>query len=307
MRPEVWGPFQKKFNIPRVVEFYGSTEGNANLCNNSGVIGAIGLVPSILEVIYPLCLAACDPDTGELVRDPKTGLAVLAKTGEPGQLLGYINDKDPTRRFDGYTDKAATAKKIVQDVKRKGDNYFLTGDLLKKDWFGFYYWVDRIGDTYRWKGENVSTAEVAAAFTVDESSSGPGLRFVEGANVYGVLVPGQDGRAGMARLDLRPGAAGTDVEMDKLYAEVAAQLPSYARPVFLRVPKKADAAEEGEAMTGTFKHKKGPLRDQGFDPKLCGGGNGNGDKVFFRDDEKKTYVEVGAELYQQICAGKVRL
>lgn len=260
-------------------------------------------MPSILEVIYPLCLAKCDPDTGELVRDPKTGLAVLAANGEPGQLLGYINDKDPTRRFDGYTDKAATAKKVVKDVKAKGDSFFATGDLLKKDWFGFYYWVDRIGDTYRWKGENVSTAEVAAAFTGSEEDSSEGLKGIEGANVYGVEVPGQEGRAGMARLDLRPGTAGKDINLPKLYAEVGAQLPSYARPLFLRVPKSTAAVEEGEAMTGTFKHKKGPLRDQGFDPKKCGAD----DFLYFRDDEKKTFVELDGKLYEDICKGKVRL
>jgi len=233
------------------------------------VPGAIGVVPSALKFIYPVCLAKCDSETGELERG-SDGLAIMAKPGESGQLLGLIKDDDPARRFDGYTDKKATGKKIVVDVKKRGDKvsggersvgseevhrrtsivwddktdprphysslrslqWFASGDLLRSDWFGFYFWVDRIGDTFRWKGENVSTAEVAAAFSGFDSSctnSDSPLTLIEDANVYGVEVPNQDGKAGMARLTLRPGVGWKDMDMEVLWGELSKQLPPYAR------------------------------------------------------------------------------
>ena len=264
MRPEIWETFRRRFGSPRIIEFYGSTEGNANLCNNTGVPGAIGVVPSLLSFVYPVCLAKCDSTTGELERD-KEGLVIMATRGEPGQLLGLINDGDPARRFDGYTDKKATANKVVCDVKRRGDKWFASGDLLRADWFGFYYWVDRIGDTFRWKGENVSTAEVAAAFVgFDEASSNSALAQIEDANVYGVEVPNHDGRAGMAKLTLKPQACWKDLDYQVLWGELAQQLPAYSRPLFIRVPLEASpSSENSDLMTGTFKHKKGPLRDEG--------------------------------------------
>ncbi|GMI47372.1 hypothetical protein TrCOL_g11238 [Triparma columacea] len=303
MRPEVWVPFQKQFGIGRVVEFYGSTEGNANLCNNTGVPGAIGVVPSALKFIYPVCLAKCDSETGELTRD-SNGMAIMAKPGEPGQLLGLIKDDDPARRFDGYTDKKATGKKIVCDVKKNGDKWFASGDLLRSDWFGFFFWVDRIGDTFRWKGENVSTAEVAAAFSGFDSStsSKSPLKFVEDANVYGVELPNQDGRAGMARLTLRPGASWKDLDFDVLWGELAAQLPPYARPLFLRIP--ATAATGGdELMTGTFKHKKVGLREEGFDIDKVG----REEVVLLRDDKKKSFVVIDRDVCSKLKKGEIRV
>lgn len=135
LRPDVWKKFQNRFDIDRVIEFYGSTEGNANLVNNCGKTGAIGVVPRALSFIYPVCLVKCDRETGEIVRNER-GLAVMARVGEPGQLLGLINDKDPSRRFDGYTNREETGKKITGNVKRVGDKWFLSGDLLRSDWFG---------------------------------------------------------------------------------------------------------------------------------------------------------------------------
>ena len=312
MRPEVWVPFQKKFCVDRIIEFYGATEGNANLVNNSGVPGAIGVIPTILSFIYPICLASCDPETGDLSRDPVTGLAKMAQPGEPGHLLGLIKDSDPSRRFDGYTDKKATKEKILEDVKAKGDKWFASGDLLRRDSFGFYYWVDRIGDTYRWKGENVSTSEVSGAFTSPDDGDSD-LDLIEDANVFGVEIPDQEGRAGMARLSLRQGVDYKTLNLSAIYATLAKQLPPYAQPLFLRIPKAPApviAGEVNDNMTGTFKQKKGGLREQGFDIGLIAKGVREGeeeDVLFFRSDKEKTFVELTRALEREIRGGKIRL
>mmetsp|Transcript_16179 Transcript_16179/g.32256 ORF Transcript_16179/g.32256 Transcript_16179/m.32256 type:complete len:656 (+) Transcript_16179:22-1989(+) len=299
MRPEVWRRFQDRFKIPKIVEFYGSTEGNATLCNNCNVPGAIGVIPWFAKFLYPVRLALCDPDEGTLLRGPD-GLAMLSPPDTPGHLLGLIKDNDPTRRFDGYTDAAATKKKIATNVLRKGDKWFASGDLLRSDSFGFLYWVDRIGDTFRWKGENVSTAEVAAAFISDSGTRSA----IDDANVYGVTVPGQDGRAGMARLTLKVGLGPSALNLKELYGELAAELPVYARPLFLRVPREsAGELKEGEEMTGTFKHKKGPLRDAGYDLEKVG----DADAVYFRDDSKKEYVVITPGLQKELDNCKKRV
>ncbi|GMH56346.1 hypothetical protein TL16_g02113 [Triparma laevis f. inornata] len=298
MRPEVWSVFQKRFNIPNVIEFYGSTEGNATLVNNTNVVGAIGVIPWFAKFLYPVRLVKCDNSDGVLMRG-EDGLAVISEPDEPGHLLGLIKDNDPTRRFDGYTDKAATEKKIVKDVLTKGDKWFASGDLLRSDGFGFLFWVDRIGDTFRWKGENVSTAEVAAAFI----SEGGEREKIDDVNVYGVEIEGKDGRAGMGRVALKAGVKPGSLDFGELYKELAGELPGYAMPVFLRIPLKVAVAEEGEAMTGTFKHKKGPLRDQGFSLEAVGGE----EALYFRDDGLKVFVKMDLEMERGIREGKIRV
>lgn len=151
MRPDVWEDFQYRFGISNIVEFYGSTEGNTNMVNNCGKVGAVGVVPFFVQKLYPIRLVKCDALTGEILRDPVTNLAILTKPNEPGQLLGLISQDatDPSRMFDGYTDTSATSKKVVRGIMNDNDLWFASGDLLKRDWFGFYYWVDRIGDTFR--------------------------------------------------------------------------------------------------------------------------------------------------------------
>ena len=219
--------------------------------------------------------------------------------------LGLIKANDPSRRFDGYTDKKATKSKILYDVVTKGDQWFATGDLLRKDWFGFYFWVDRIGDTFRWKGENVSTAEVGAAFTCLSAEDTSPLSLIADANVYGVEVPKQDGRAGMARLELVPGKSYKDLNMTELYESLAKQLPSYARPLFLRIPKTVSSIEEGEELTATFKHKKGNLRDEGFNVHVIT--DEKEEILFFRDDKEKKFVLLDVKLYGDIVNGNIRI
>jgi len=187
--------------------------------------------------------------------------------------------------FEGYTDKTSTKKKIARSILRDGDEWFTSGDLLRKDRWGFFYWVDRVGDTFRWKGENVSTAEVQEAF--------PGWD----VNVYGVEVPGYEGRAGMARI------VGRDLWDEngfyKIYKMLEQQLPRYAIPLFLRTGSEVKGED---VMTSTFKHKKNELVKEGFDPSCCWG-----ETVYWRDDSKRTFVRMTKQDYDHICAGKIRV
>jgi len=254
LRPEVWDEFQDKFNIPAVAEFYGATEGNGallNYCRKSDVAsrGAIGKSGLFFDKVLNFKIVKFDVDTETPVRQPN-GFCIEAAPNEAGELICPIDNNHPTKRFVGYTDPKATEKKVLRDVFRKGDAWFRSGDLLSKDSSGLWFFVDRIGDTFRWKGENVSTMEVSQIL-----SSFPG---VEEANVYGVQVPGElDGRACMAALN-----GGEELQtrekLDELQALCEKELPSYARPIFLRFLPSME-------ITSTFKHQKVQLREEGID------------------------------------------
>ncbi len=249
LRPDVWTDFQSRFGIPRILEFYGSTEGNVSVFNFDGKPGAIGRVPGFLRKHINFRLVRFDMDTEEPVRGPE-GLCQLARAGEVGEALGQIGD-DTRHAFSGYADRAASEKKILRDVFVRGDRWFRTGDLMKQDSEGYVYIIDRIGDTFRWKGENVSTAEVEQRL-----ADAPGVREVV---AYGVPVPGQDGKAGMVALVIDGRFA------PKPFADwVDRELPSYARPVFVRQIKAAET-------TGTFKYRKVDLVADGFDPARVDG------------------------------------
>lgn len=305
MRPEIWEEFQKRFGIAETVEFYASTEGNANMINNCGKVGCLGVIPNFVLPLYPICLVKCDPLTGDILRDPKTKLAMKCKANEPGQLLGLIRKNinsgkvtDPSRMFEGYTDAKASKKKVVNHVMNHNDEWFATGDLLQKDWFGFYFWVDRIGDTFRWKGENVSTCEVSAAFLSEKDEGGSISDVIFDTNVYGVEIPGYPGRAGMARITLAEGKVIDDLDFEKLYSLLEGQLAPYARPVFLRFAKPQD----GGHSTSTFKHIKASLRNQGFEPANC-----EGEAIYMRDDASKSFRIFTKSLHDDVCNSKVRL
>ena len=249
LRPDVWEDFQKRFAVPEILEFYGSTEGNVSLFNFDGKPGAIGRAPNFIKKQINFRLVRFDIDTELPVRGPD-GLCQLAKAGEVGEAIGMIGD-DTRHAFSGYADRADSEKKILRDVFARGDRWFRTGDLMKQDSEGYVYFIDRIGDTYRWKGENVSTAEVEQRL-----ADAPGVREVV---AYGVPIPGQEGKAGMVALvvDGRFSA--------KPFAEwVDQELPSYARPAFVRVIKAAET-------TGTFKYRKIDLVADGFDPDKVDG------------------------------------
>ena len=279
LRPDIWQKFIDRFGI-KMGEFYGSTEGNANLFNNTYKVGAIGYLPKLLRLLYPVKIIKFNQETEELVRNNK-GLCMLTNTNEPGEGIGLINEKDATRRFDGYTNETATNKKIATGVLKKDDKWFRTGDLLKMDKDGYVYFVDRIGDTFRWKGENVSTTEVAEIM-----SSTSGLQDI---NVYGVIVGNQDGRAGMAAIQTNE-----NFDFKELYNNITKNLPSYAQPCFLRVLPKA-------SLTGTFKHKKVDLRNEGFDITKIS------DKLYYKDNNIKTYIQLTPEIYNNIIREEIRI
>ncbi|MBI1213239.1 MAG: long-chain-acyl-CoA synthetase [Alphaproteobacteria bacterium] len=278
LRPEIWSGFKARFRIPKIIEFYGATEGNVALVNVDGKIGAVGRIPRWLRNALPTRLVLFDVENEAPVRGAD-GFCVECKPGEIGEAIGRI---DPERgRFEGYTKSTDTEKKILRDVFAKGDAWFRTGDLLKQDKAGYYYFIDRIGDTFRWKGENVATSEVAEAISIF-----PG---VKEANVYGVKVPGTDGRAGMASLVVEGG-----LDLGKFKTHVEKNLPVYARPIFLRLQPEIE-------VTVTFKHRKVELVKEGFDPRAIK------EPLYFLDPVDANYVPLTPELYDRINAGEIRL
>ncbi len=280
LRPEVWGPFQERFALPKIVEFYGSTEGNVALFNLPGKQGSIGRIPKYLENTLQTRIVKFDVESEDVIRGDD-GFCVLADEMEAGEAIGKIDETKPGGSFEGYNNKEATQKKILTDVFEKGDRWFRTGDLLKKDDRGYYYFVDRIGDTFRWKGENVATSEVAEVL-----SQVPGLTE---ANVYGVAVPDTDGRAGMASVVIEG-----EPDLAKLAEILERDLPPYAHPMFLRV--------QGEMeVTGTFKHRKVDLVKEGYDPDTIS------DPVFFKDPASGQYKQLDSDLFNQINKGEIRL
>ena len=238
LRPEIWKAFKARFGIERVCEFYGASEGNMVFVNAFNLDETAGYCPFAHAVVD------FDPDSAAPRRDGRGRLTEVAEGGV-GLLLTEVTDSAP---FDGYTDARASESKLIRDAFEAGDCWFNTGDLVRAQGWGHIQFVDRLGDTFRWKGENVATTEVEAALR-----TAPG---VEDCTVYGVKVPDADGRAGMAALRLAPGAA---LEGATLAAHLAAQLPAYAVPLFLR-------RVESLATTATFKTLKHVLREEGFDP-----------------------------------------
>jgi len=282
LRPDIWNGFQKRFRIPRIIEFYAATEGNVTLFNFEGRPGAIGRLPRLLDRRFPVRIVRFDVAREAPARDAR-GRCILCGPGEAGEAIGQIvNDPlMPTNRFEGYADPADSERKILRDVFAPGDAWFRTGDLMRRDRRGYFYFVDRIGDTFRWKGENVSTAEVAEAMCRQ-----PGIR---DANVYGVAVPGHEGRAGMAAI-VTDGA----VDLAELRARLRRLLPAYARPLFVRVRREIE-------LTMTFKQKKIDLVAQGFDP------DSTTDPIYFDDPRRGAFVRIDAAVYQGLMDEKIRL
>ncbi|KAG0198617.1 hypothetical protein BGX28_007957 [Mortierella sp. GBA30] len=250
MRPDVWNRFRDRFGIPLIGEWYASTEGTGILTNyNTGPngAGAIGYRGSLARTLDKgLKIAKFDIQTEELIRD-KNGRCVECSADEPGELLTIIDSSDPTRAFQGYHKNAsANSKKVVRDAFKIGDQYFRTGDILRRDGDGYFYFGDRVGDTFRWKSENVSTAEVSEVL-----SAYPDCIEV---NVYGVQVPGHDGRAGMAAI-----VSKETMNWDSFAKYALKNLPKYSVPIFIRKVPELE-------ITGTFKQRKVELVNEGMDP-----------------------------------------
>jgi fatty-acyl-CoA synthase len=282
LRPDIWTEFQSRFAIPLILEFYAATESNVTLFNVEGKPGAVGRIPWFLAARFQTRIVRFDVERQALIRD-SLGRCEEAAFGEVGEAIGRIFE-DPSKpggRFEGYSNTADNDAKILRDVFEAGDSWFRSGDLMRRDAEGYFYFIDRIGDTFRWKGENVSTTEVSevmCAFT--------GIRE---ANVYGVVVPGHEGRAGMAAI-----VCEEDLNLTDLRSYLVAHLPDYARPLFLRIRGEIDA-------TATFKQRKIALVKDGFDPANVK------DAVFFDDPRMRAYVRLDGTLHEEIMSGKVRL
>jgi fatty-acyl-CoA synthase len=244
LRPTIWDEFTKRFGISRVCEFYAASEGNTAFLNVFNVDKTTGICPS------PIAFVEYDEETGGPAR-ADDGRVRKVKTGEPGLLLSKVSNFQP---FDGYTDKDATEKKLVRDAFKDGDVWFNTGDLMRSQGFGHAAFTDRLGDTFRWKGENVATTEVEAAVSTDPQ--------VEECTVFGVEVEGAGGRAGMAAIQLKDGQ---EFDGKALAKAVYEHLPGYAVPLFVRI-------SESLAHTSTFKSQKVDLRKEGY-----GGASGDDD------------------------------
>ncbi|KAF9307182.1 hypothetical protein BGZ74_009888 [Mortierella antarctica] len=283
MRPDVWNRFRDRFGIPLIGEWYASTEGTGILTNyNTGPngAGAIGYRGSLARIADKgLKIAKFDIQTEELIRD-KNGRCIECAADEPGELLTMIDSSDPTRAFQGYHKNAsANSKKVVTDAFKVGDQYFRTGDILRRDGDGYFYFGDRVGDTFRWKSENVSTAEVSEVL-----STYPDCIEV---NVYGVEIPGHDGRAGMAAIVSKEG-----MDWDKFAKFALKNLPKYSVPIFIR---KVPAME----ITGTFKQRKVELVNEGMDPSKIS------DEMLWLDGH--SYKSFKAPEHTRVVSGKAKL
>ncbi len=276
LRPDVWDQFRDRFGVERICELYGSSEGNVsflNFLNKEKTIGA---------AMSKVALVAYDNENDEIVRDAN-GRCIEVPVGEPGLLLAKITK---LMEFDGYTNAEATASKIVHNVLAEGDRWFNTGDLIRQIDVGFalglkhFQFVDRTGDTFRWRAENVSTNEVAEVLNAHPQ--------IDMANVYGVEVPGVEGRAGMVAFELSE-----EVEFDVAAFQALAErdLPGYAQPVFIRLLRNAET-------TGTFKLLKGELREQAYHPGEVGG-----DTVYVRKPRSDSYELLDEEFYGQLKSG----
>jgi fatty-acyl-CoA synthase len=279
LRPDIWERFQSRFAIPRIIEFYGATEGNVALLNYDGKLGAVGRIPWYARALFQILVVRFDIETETPVRDAR-GFCIECDDGEVGETIGKITS-EPKSQFEGYTRESDTEKKILRHVFQRGDAWFRTGDLMKRDRLGYFYFVDRIGDTFRWKGENVATSEMAEALQT--------IAGIREANVYGVTVPGYEGRAGMAAL-----VVGPQFDPSQLAAELKNNLADYARPIFLRLLPQMQ-------ITGTFKQRKVDLADEGFDPARID------TPLYVLDSRTSRYEPLDSARYDDVISGRLKL
>lgn len=296
LRPDVWNRFKERFGIDTIAEMYSATEAMFALFNVSsndltaGAIGRNGWGYNFL-MSRRVAVVSVDWATDEPYRSPRDGFCRRVNPGDPGEMLFTLPAKDLEKRFQGYyNNPEASAKKVLRDVFQKGDAWFRTGDVVRWDNDGRVYFHDRIGDTYRWKSENVSTAEVSQAVGLHPD--------VREANVYGVLLPNHDGRAGCAAIHLQE-----DVNVEKtlhgLARHVRAALPRYAVPLFLRVVR----GQPGSSATGTNKQQKHILREAGVKPDESR--DGDMGELFWLSGE--TYVPFTHKEWRELEGGKVKL
>ncbi|MUL84971.1 MULTISPECIES: long-chain-acyl-CoA synthetase FadD6 [unclassified Mycolicibacterium] len=269
LRPAIWDEFTQRFGIPRVCEFYAASEGNTAFVNVFNVSKSTGICPS------PVVFVEYDADSGEPARGDDGRLRKV-KRGEPGLMLSKISALQP---FDGYTDPSASEKKLVRNAFKEGDVWFNTGDLMRSQGLGHAAFADRLGDTFRWKGENVATTEVEAALA--------GHPAIDECTVFGVEVPGAGGRAGMAAVQLK---AGHEFDGKEIADAFSGHLPAYAVPLFVRVASEL-------AHTSTFKSQKVDLRKQGYGADVK-------DPLYVLAGREDGYVPFYPEYPDEVTAGK---
>lgn len=282
MRPDVWTEFKNRFNVKQIGEFYAATEGASALINVGDVTNSIGYNSPLLGVIAPASIVKYDQKTEEIIRG-KDGFCIECPPMEAGEFIAKIKKSFGVSNYSGYTDKAASDKKVLRDVFVKGDAWFRSGDLLKQDENRNVFFVDRVGDTFRWKGENCATSEVAQVMGM--------FKEVTEANVYGVPVPHNDGKAGMAAIS---GVSNCEkFDFSGLAKHLSKELPKYAVPLFLRF-----LPEMG--MTSTFKHLKMDLRKDGFSADVK-------DPMYFWDAKTQQYVPFTQEIRKGLESGSIRV
>ncbi|XP_064458220.1 long-chain fatty acid transport protein 4-like [Ornithodoros turicata] len=281
LRPQIWSEFAERFGVKDIRELYGSTEGNAHVLNIDNKVGSVGFVSRISSNVHPVKLIRVDENTGEPIRNEK-GLCIPCEPDEVGELVGRIVRDDHIHSFDGYANPNATKKKVYKDVFKKGDTAFASGDLLVMDEFGYLFFKDRTGDTFRWKGENVSTSEVEGVI----------IRIVglTDCAVYGVEVPGSEGKAGMAAIC----DPEHKTDLPHFLTEAKKSLPGYAIPLFIRFVSDIEA-------TGTYKIKKVELQKEQFNIDIIK------DPIFFLDLTVNEYVPLDRVLYEKIMNGQARV
>ncbi|MEQ1296812.1 long-chain-acyl-CoA synthetase [Acinetobacter soli] len=275
MRPNIWDKFKQRFGVDEILELYASSEGNVGFSNIFNFDNTVGFSPT------PYAVIAFDKEKNEPIRD-KDGFCQKVKTGEVGLLVGKITRRSP---FDGYTDPEKNKAVILKNVLKKGDAYFNTGDLVRDIGFRHAQFVDRLGDTFRWKGENVSTTEVENMLCEHD-------KIVE-AVVYGVEIPHTNGRAGMAAITLADHAELNDQDLSHMASTFKKCLPAYAVPVFLRV-------QETVETTGTFKYQKNKLKEQAFDPSKTE------ERLLVLLPGESAYCDVTKDIFDNIQAYKYR-
>ncbi|HEX4049369.1 MAG TPA: long-chain-acyl-CoA synthetase [Steroidobacteraceae bacterium] len=281
LRREVWLGFQERFRIPQILEYYAATEANFSLYNCEGRVGAIGRIPPFLSHRMRVALIRSDADSAQVWREP-SGHCQRVATGEVGEAICEIAGAEAgAGQFEGYSDPRASEQKTLHDVFQPGDTWYRSGDLMRQDERGFFYFVDRIGDTFRWKGENVSTTEVTASLQ--------GCTHVREAVVFGVPVPGNEGRAGMAALVVDAG-----FDLAGFQQQLAATLPAYAQPLFLRLVPELE-------LTGTFKLNKQRLSAEGYDATQLS------DPLYMAEPATRSYVPLDAARYGELLAGTLRV
>lgn len=275
MRPNIWDKYKARFGVEEILELYASSEGNVGFSNVFNFDNTVGFSPT------PYAIVEFDKESNSPVKDAK-GWCKKVKKGEVGLLIGKITRRSP---FDGYTDSEKNKSVIMKDVFKHGDSFFNTGDLVRDIGFRHAQFVDRLGDTFRWKGENISTTEVENAVSEYEK--------IAEAVVYGVEIPNTNGRAGMAAITLSEGTTLTEQDLQQMATEFKKCVPAYAVPVFLRIQKQVET-------TGTFKYQKNKLKEQSFDP------NKNDERLLVLLPNATGYCDLTPEIFSNIEAYQYR-